>query len=60
LKDFWSSHLQFESFREMFAADYDQLSQRIELDKVVEREELAGMYYTDENERGGEQGLVSA
>jgi hypothetical protein len=60
LKDFWKSHLEFESFRDKFAADYEQLTQRVALDRIVERQELVGMYYTDENERGEEEGLVSA
>jgi hypothetical protein len=51
--------LDFEGFREKFASDYEQLGRRIAVESIVAREELAGMYYPDEDERGGEEGLVS-
>jgi hypothetical protein len=60
LRDFWNSHFEFENFREKFAAEYEELHRRISTEGQVEKERLAGMYYTDEDERGSEQGLVPA
>ena len=52
--------MEFESFRERFATEYDELHRRISAESKVEKERLAGMYYTDEDERGSEEGLVPA
>jgi hypothetical protein len=54
VRDFWSGHREFETFRERFAEDFNQFERRI-TEELVEEQEFVGAYY----EAGGDD-LVSA
>jgi hypothetical protein len=54
VRDFWTSHQHFESFRERFAADYDRLMRLLYEEGLIIRERLVGTYY--EREPGREDG----
>ena len=43
--DFWSSHRQFEVFREKFAAEYEKFNQLVSAEGLVQRQEVVGTYY---------------
>jgi hypothetical protein len=45
IRDFWSSHIWFEVFRERFAAECDKFNLLIVNDGLVEKQELVGTYY---------------
>jgi hypothetical protein len=55
--DFWSSHRQFEVFREKFAAQCEKFNQLVSAEGLVQRQEIVGAYY--EGGSGGDD-LVPA
>jgi hypothetical protein len=55
VRDFWSWHRNFESFRTRFQSDFERFEQWIISDRLVEREQFVGAYY---EEFGGEDDLV--
>lgn len=56
--DFWKSHAEFERFREIRATDIEKFNLLLASEGLVEKRELAGMYY--EADDGDESGWVSA
>jgi hypothetical protein len=58
LRDFWSSHWYFESFRRRSAAELDEFNRMLKAEKLIWREWIAGTYY--ESDDSDEAGLVSA
>jgi hypothetical protein len=54
LRDFWTTHLEFEAFREGFALEYRKFEQLQLLlaEGVVERQEIVGAYYVNEGSDG--------
>ena len=56
--DFWTSHAEFERFREMRATEIEKFNLLLANEGLVERQELAGTYY--EADDGDESGWVSA
>jgi hypothetical protein len=42
----------------MFAADYDRFNRLVSEEGLIEKQVLAGTYYTDEPERGDEGNAV--
>jgi hypothetical protein len=50
VRDFWSGHRGFESFRERFAEDFTQFDRQV-VEELIERQEFVGAYYeADEDE----------
>ena len=47
VRDYWSSHLEFEAFRQRFAAELERFSRLIVAEGVVEGETLLGAFYED-------------
>ena len=45
--DYWSSHLEFEAFRQRFSADVERFSRLILAEGLVESEALLGAFYED-------------
>ena len=58
VRDFWKSHTSFEAFRERSAVKYEKLNQLIVADGLIERQQLVGEYYVDDDTDGDD--LVSA
>jgi hypothetical protein len=51
VRDFWSWHRSFESFRARFQSDFERFEQWILSDGLVEKEQFVGAYY----ERPGDE-----
>jgi hypothetical protein len=58
--DFWKSHVDFESFRERFAADVDRFRRLLLADGVVKRELMLGSFYESDPGPQDDSGLVPA
>jgi hypothetical protein len=58
LRDFWQSHLGFETFREFFAAEYESFNRWAVAEGLIEKQQLVGEYYLGDEEDG--ENLVSA
>ncbi len=54
VRDVWRSHIEFEAFRERFAADYQRFSERLLAEGLIERQEWLGSFYEDESDDGAE------
>ena len=52
VRDFWTTHLEFEAFRERFALEYRKFEQWLLVEGVVERQEIVGAYYVNEGSDG--------
>jgi len=52
VRDFWTTHLEFEVFRERFALEYGKFEQLLLAEGVVERQEIVGAYYVNEGSDG--------
>ena len=52
VQDFWTTHLEFETFRERFAVEYGRFDQLLVAEGVVERQEIVGAYYVNEGSDG--------
>jgi hypothetical protein len=52
VRDFWTTHLEFEAFREGFALEYRKFEQLLVAEGVVERQEIVGAYYVNEGSDG--------
>jgi hypothetical protein len=52
VRDFWTTHLEFEAFREGFALEYRKFEQLLLAEGVVERQEIVGAYYVNEGSDG--------
>ena len=49
LKDFWSSHWHFESFRRRSAAELEEFSRMLKEERLIKREMFAGSYYESDD-----------
>jgi len=61
VRDLWNGHWDFESFRVRFQGEFEEFQSWIVADRVIEREELIGMYYEkdpDERNPGDEGEMV--
>jgi len=58
--DYWGSHLEFEAFRERFAAEVERFSRLLQTEGVVENETLLGAFYEDLPGAGNGDDLVPA
>ncbi len=47
VKDYWSSHVEFEAFRQWFAGEVERFSRLMLAEGVVESETLLGAFYED-------------
>jgi hypothetical protein len=56
--DYWDSHLDFEAFRRLFAADVKKFARLLE--DVVESELLLGVFYEDQPGEDNGDDLVPA
>jgi len=52
VRDFWTTHLEFEAFRERFSLEYRNFEQLLLAEGVVERQEIVGAYYVNEGSDG--------
>ena len=52
VRDFWTTHLEFEAFRQRFALEYRNFEQLLLAEGVVERQEIVGAYYVNEGSDG--------
>jgi hypothetical protein len=57
LRDFWTSHWEFESFRAAFVKELDEFNRQLREEGLIEREWLIGSYYVADDDNG-EEGLV--
>jgi hypothetical protein len=55
VRDFWSWHRNFESFRARFQSDFERFERWILFDRLVGKEQFLGAYYEG---LGDEDGLV--
>jgi hypothetical protein len=60
VRDFWKSHVDFEAFREKFAADVMRFRQVLVADGVVRRELMLGSFYECDPGPEDNSGLVPA
>ena len=58
VKDFWSSHWDFELFRARQQHEVEQFRKWLGMKDLVEQETLLGSFYTDETGGDDEAGLV--
>jgi hypothetical protein len=49
VRDFWTSHFEFEFFRRRFQAEYGKFDQWLLADGLVEKQQLVGAYYEDDS-----------
>jgi hypothetical protein len=47
VRDLWSWHRDFESFRGRFQAEYERFEGRLKLEGVIVKEQFLGAYYED-------------
>jgi hypothetical protein len=55
LRDLWTSHVEFEAFRERFTVDYDRLKQLLIEEGLLEKQTWLGSFYTYEEPGEGTQ-----
>ncbi len=60
VRDYWASHVEFEAFRQCFAADVEKLSRLLESEGIVESELLLGAFYEDRPGEDNGDDLVPA
>jgi hypothetical protein len=60
VKDYWSSHLKFEAFREWRQHEVEQFRDWLTRKEVVEHETVLGSFYVDDSDWDEGAGLVSA
>lgn len=60
VKDYWSSHLKFEAFREWRQHEVEQFYDWLTSKELIEHETVLGSFYVDDSDWDDEAGLVSA
>lgn len=62
LWDYWTSHLEFEAFREQRQREVQSFQNWVDSVGLIEREKMLGMFYQDDRDpdSDGETGLVPA
>ncbi len=60
VKDYWSSHMEFEAFRDWQQHDVEQFRDWLASKELIEHETVLGSFYVDQSDWDDEAGLVSA
>jgi len=59
-RDYWTSHLEFEAFRDRRQKEIELFRMWVEGKQLIEREKVLGLFYLDERGFDEGTGLVSA
>lgn len=60
VRDYWSSHLEFEAFREWRQQEVEHFRDWLTSKQLIEQERVLGFFYLDDSDWDEGAGLVSA